>query len=225
MKATFIRTFALTAVALALAACNSFIPDQPLTNAFGLDGVQLELTPTDTAARGLAPQQAQSLRFAGEISAFLDDIDASDVPGWVNPATLRETLGLERELRLTVGLSGGCPSAVTITDAALELSITDPGGTSLAKSFSASGLAFTFERSSQGALECSYQAEVDAVALLTLLLQGSELDTLYNDILANGQQPNEVAGSFALTVSSDEPLPTDATLRVTLSSSEGLMTF
>ncbi len=217
-----LRTLVVLALSGLLAACNSFIPDQPVANAFGLDGQRLDLRLV--GGEGLVMAVVSDL-YRTELAASLDDLDTSEIPGWVDPASLSEVLGLEPEVVVTAVASTAWPALLTVTGAALELRIEDASSEPLEKRFSADGLALRFERQSCGAaLTCRYQAQAEGLALMTLLLFGPDLDRLY-EILGDGDSPNPVSGSFALTVSSDAPLPSGAILSVTLDTSEGVLTF
>ena len=207
-----------------LGACNSFIPDQSIANAYGLDGQEVTLT---QSINSLTTQQFVSF-YEGSFSASFTDFDASDVPGFVNPNTLRELLGIEPSFSVSsTSAAGAFPAEVTVTASKLDLSLSDASGPIISKAFgSDDGLSITFTKDACEAgvlMTCTYTTDLVSVVLLTLMLGGQDLDDFYERILTDGDSPNSVSGTFGLTLSTG--LPADSSITVILATEEGTLTF
>lgn len=216
----------LTALVTLLGACglvNSFIPDQPVNNALGLDGKEVELGQQPSL---LAPQQAAT--YSGQLTATFADFDASDVPDAVNPNTLKEILGIEPSFEVTAAAAeNDFAPELTLSASELSLSISDASGPTINKSYGSEdnlGIAFTKGDCEVAALTmCTYTTSLTEVVLLSLSIGGADLDRLYKEILTDNDSPNGVSGSFSLEL--DGTVPAGASVKVTLDTQGGTLTF
>jgi hypothetical protein len=140
--------FLVVIITILLGACNALIPDQTITNPFGLDGKQVTLT--QQAQVGLSAQ-AVLATYSGNLTATFKDLE-QNLPGGIRPSSIEESLGLAAELKVA-SASGevAFPNSLTITASSLAFTVTDGDGSgapTLSQSFnSASGLALVITNS------------------------------------------------------------------------------
>lgn len=211
--------FALVVLLSACGALNSFVPDQEVDNAFGLDGQVVTLSKADAQ---LQVQATES--FTGSVSTEISDIDTSEIPDWVSPSALEEVLGMEPRLSVSSLDAGSLPDTIELSAASLSITVSD-GEASLSADFASDGLDTEFTLEDCGVGECSYTVNLGFVTLMQIVLTGQELATLYDDILTNGDSPNQVEASFSLSLTSANGLPADAEVSLTLQTDEGVLKF
>lgn len=218
------------ATALVLSGCG-LIPDQPVDNPLGLDGVDVTMTAVSTAA---APQAiATSTDFSGSVDASFADLDTSSIPSGVVPSTL--TAGINLGAQATIYSSSAVaasdfPDTTTLTAASLDLTITDGNGspsTSVSASASDAGGLVQLSKASCAAQavgwSCTYDAAlVGGVSSMLTVTVSSNFGQLWTIATAGGS-PNTVRGTYAVTL--DTGVPSDADVTVTLVSPQGTLSF
>jgi hypothetical protein len=221
--------FLVVSITIVLGACNALIPDQTVTNAFGLDGKQVTLT--QQAQAGLSQTglsaQAVSATYSGTLAATFKDLE-QNLPGGIRPSSIEESLGLAAELKVaSASGEAAFPNSLTITASSLAFTVTDGlGAPTLSQSFnSASGLALVItKKSCTGATTCTYTLSAPSTVLLLVALAGSNFSTFF-DILSKGGSPNTLTASFSLVLMGDTLFPADSAVTVTLKTSQGTLKF
>lgn len=211
--------FALVVLLSACGALNSFVPDQEVDNALGLDAQVVTLSKADAQ---LQVQATES--FTGSVSTEISDIDTSEIPDWVSPSALEEVLGMEPRLSVSSLDAGSLPDTLELSAASLSITVSD-GQASLSADFASDGLDTEFTLEGCGVGACSYTVNLGFVTLMQIVLTGQDLATLYDDILTNGDSPNQVEASFGLSLTSVNGLPADAEVTLTLRTDEGVLKF
>ena len=223
--------FSIVSITILLGACNALIPDQTVTNPFGLDGRQVTLT--QQAQGGLSQTglsaQAVSATYSGNLTATFKDLE-QNLPGGIRPSSIEESLGLAAELKVaSASGEAAFPNSLTITASSLAFTATDGSGApTLSQSFnSASGLALVITKKSctlAGATTCTYTVSAPSTVLLLVALAGSNFSTFF-DILSKGGSPNTLTASFSLVLMGDTLFPADSAVTVTLKTSQGTLKF
>lgn len=234
MMTRLFRMVFVALVALSLSACGSilgaFLPDVPVDDAFGVDGVALQLSESTLA--GVAALQAAPQVFAGEWSDTVEigESDAfDDVPEWivnaVKPKSVSGGVGIAT-FELTLAAPGDAwPETITIVGAGLAIDVSRGGTTRYEGSWVASDLSLALAASGSCDLTsttCSYSFD-SSVQLLALRLSGSAA-TAYGNV-ASTPGTYEVEGEFYLELLSDPALGALTSVDVELKAFPGLITF
>jgi hypothetical protein len=210
---TFVRTFALAALAtVLLAACSLSLPE-PIElegGVFGLDGV--EVTLAAIAPTSIAPSATAS--FSGAIAETFV-VDDADIPpvlrNLFKVASVDEAIGLGVSLVATSAEelpASFVVSAVSLTDLVIKKGVQTVFSDGFA---TITGATMTFSRVAPCTGICSYTASA-TTALADISLTGSEADKLAKAIIAGGTFT--VTGNFVASVS--PALPDDTQIQVSL---------
>jgi hypothetical protein len=216
---------------LILSACSSLIPDQAITNPFGLDGKTVTLEQQTTQA-GLSAQ-ALSAVYKGSVSSSFADLSL-ELPGGIAPSGISENVGIKADIKVaSSALEAAFPESLSIVASQLAFTVSDGSGTpSVSQTFdSASGLNLTLSKKPGGCgvagttTTCTYTTNAVDTVLLVAQLVGGNFSTFFNDILRGGSAPNTLTGNFSLTISGDALFPADSKVTVILHTSKGTLMF
>lgn len=208
------------AAALLLSACsmlNALVPDQPVTDALGLDGQAVTLTPVAPAALGTAAA-ASEFRDAG-LSATFADLDVSQVPAGIQPSALEQEIGLGATLTVTFADGAAQPDALTVTGMDVDLTLAD-AGSSLSVVGSVTDLDASFAKDACTGSVCTYALSTSATPAMTLELADLVFDLAYEIMTTGGE--NTLSGAYAVTI---DPAVDVVSIEATLVSSEGVLKF
>lgn len=229
------RTLAvIVGLALLLSACGALsglIPAQQINNPLGINNESVTLTQGSTA--GLAPQATSTTTFSGTFSGTFPDINTSSLPGGITPKGFEADVDLGATATLSSASStssSAFPTSFDVTAATLSLTVKDGSGspTFTLPTINASGTLLTAtEQSCSGSapVTCTYALKAGpdlGAALFPIKLSQSQVATLFK-IVTQGSKTNDANGSFSLTL--NQSLPSDATLKVTLVSPKGTLSF
>jgi hypothetical protein len=228
------KVFTLFVLGLAffLSSCGVLIPDQAVTNPFGLDGKSVTLSQqAQTQQTGLSAQAIQ-VTYSGSVSATFNDFD-QNLPGGIRPSGIAENLGIEANVRVSSATStseAAFPSSLSIVASRLEFTVADGGDgqPTVSKTFdSAAGLNLVLTKGScqtAGGVTCTYTTNAVDTILLVLQLVGGDFGTFF-DIISGGGEPNTLSGTFSVTISGDTLFPSDSQMTVVLNTSQGTLSF
>ena len=221
---------AITALLSACGVLNNFLPDQTLDDPLGIDGQEVILEPAGVAP-AVAPQQTQGT-WSQSATTSLDDIDTTDIPNWVDPATLFVDVGFEATVTFTsLNALDGSEFSETFTfdDAAItNLTISDDDSSQTVElpTFSTPGDAtvrLQKDACTSPPVECTYTATSGlADFVIPIEIAGANMDALY-DILTSGSQTN--TSSVTLELTATGTAPDDTTITVVIDAPTGTLTF
>jgi hypothetical protein len=223
----------LASLGLLLSGCNAvlntLIPDQPITNPFGLNDRLLILTMPRPVA------SLESATYSGDSSNSLTNL-TSGAFGPTRPTGIEEQLGIAPNLTISSTFANNAsdpqavfPEILTLSKSTLSFTVVDgPGGAEFEDVFeSPSGLTFTLTKetceTNSSRTICTYNLDKET-PLLQIQLLGEDFNTLFDFITAGGQ-PNTVGGSLELELTGESLPPLDSELRVILKTSEGKVRF
>jgi hypothetical protein len=223
----------LAGLGLMLSGCNAvlntLIPDQPITNPFGLNDVLLTLTtsPDDSSL--------ESAVYSGGSSNSLSNL-APDAFGPTRPTGIEEQLGLASSLTLSSAFANNAsdpqrvfPESLTLSKSSLNFTVIDgPRGAEFEDVFdSPPSSIFTLTKetceTNSSRTVCTYALDKQT-PLLHIQLLGEDFNTLF-DFITSGGQPNTIRGTLSLELTGESLPPLDSELRVVLKTSEGKVKF
>jgi hypothetical protein len=219
-------------LAVLLGACSSLVPDQAVTNPFGLDGKSVTLQQSAALNENGLSAQAVSAVYSGSISTTFNDLDQS-LPAGIRPSGISENVGVEADIRVAAPTTNEAdfPNSMTIIASQLGFTVTDGSGQpTVQKTFnSEAGLNLTVTKKAGSCqagtgLTCTYVANAVDTILLLAELVGPDFSTFFN-IISGGTEPNTLSGTFSLTVSGDSLFPAGSQVTVVLNTSQGILTF
>lgn len=218
--------FGLTLVlAGALSACTSLIPDQNVSNAFGLDGVPVTATAAGVEATSLSGVSGGTTQLSGTFASEVPGGGLAAIPGFISVASISDVITIQATVDVSAPGDVSFATSYTITDVAIELRVSSGGTTVIDQSWSASGLELTFSGGTtydEGSDTTSGAYTVASeIPLVTLLVQGAAVDA-FVDALSDGDTL-DVAG--ALTVGLQPAIPSGAQMTFTLKSLGGTVSF
>ena len=192
-----------SAAALLLSGCglvNSLVPDQSVTNAYGLDDRPVELSPVPSGT-ALASAAVATL-YEGSLSASFDDVVLPDsVPAGIRPSSLEEELQLGSSVTITAGAGATLPATLTIEGVTLAVSVDDASDDPVATEELATDLSIVLTQESCLAGVCTYTVTSadagSAETLLILAVAGAAFDELWT-LLQNGVERNSLTGTMTL---------------------------
>ncbi len=215
-----IRALIAISLAAALAACSSVIPDQAITNAFGVDGT--DVTVTAVGASSIAP--LASGRLAGSVGPVSFELDGIDgIPDFARPRSISDVITIETTVFVSAPGEVAFATDYTITGVDLTLSVRDGADTVVTESWSNDDLELTFSGSAafDGATTSGeYLAQVD-VPLAEVRLSGAKAIALFELVKAGGRYT--VQGEVAIDVV--PAFPAGGELTFTLKSLGGTLAF
>lgn len=234
MKRMLILCFA--GLGLLLSSCNAIlntlIPDQPITNPFGLNDRLLILTmprPDDPLA------SLESATYSGDSSNNISNL-APGAFGPTRPTGIEEQLGIASSLTISSAFANNAsdpqavfPEILTLSKSTLSFTVVDgPGGAEFEDVFeSLPGLTSTLTKetceTNSSRTICTYALDKET-PLLQIQLLGEDFNTLFDFITAGGQ-PNTISGSLSLELTGESLPPLDSEIRVMLKTSEGKVKF
>jgi hypothetical protein len=214
------------------AVLNAVIPDQPVTNPFGLNDLLLILTmprPDDPL------ESLESATYSGGSSNSLSNL-APDAFGPTRPTGVEEQLGIASRLTIASAFANNAsdpqrvfPETLTLSKSTLSFTVKDgPGGAAFEDVFeSLSGLTFTLTKeeceTNLSRTICTYTLDKET-PFLQIRLLGEDFNTLF-DFITSGGQPNTISGSLNLELTGESLPPLDSEIRVFLKTSEGILKF
>jgi hypothetical protein len=239
-----IYLFLFIGLLLLLTACSSIvgaiIGEQPVTNLFGLNDreVIFDLSGGQQTSEELSPAQDVSLL----INVPLVDIPFNDIgdlnfPLGAVPKAASEELGISPVVEVTSASSEATfPTRLGLTNPELDLIMKDGSGTpSVRQRLKSPEITVTFNKSScevtDAGTVCNYQADKpqEELYFFTVLLEGQDFDTLFNDILQAGDKTNTASGVVTLRVSTSveniPPIPGDSSFKLILKTRNGKIDF
>lgn len=225
------KVLVVLSLVLVLSACASLIPEQSVTNPFGLDGKSVTLSQQAQLRQPGLSAQALSATLSGNISATFPDFNQS-LPGGIRPSGISENLGIEANVGVSSASStseADFPSTLSIVASQLTITVKDGSGQPTVNKTlnSGSGLNLVINKGScqvAGGVTCTYTTNAAATVLLLLQLVGSDFSTFF-DILSGGSAPNTLEGTFSLTISGDSLFPADSQVTVVLNTTQGTLAF
>jgi hypothetical protein len=230
------KVLVVLSLVLLLGACSSLIPDQSVTNPFGLDGKSVTLSQQAQLQESQLKQpglnaQALSATLSGAITASFNDFD-QDLPGGIRPSGISENLGIGANVQVRSASGVGeaaFPNTLSVVASQLTFTVKDGSGQpTVTKTFtSASGLNLVINKGTcqvGSGVTCTYTTNAVGTVLLLLQLVGSDFSTFF-DILSEGSEPNTLEGTFSLTVSGDALFPSDSQVTVVLETTQGTLSF
>ena len=224
MTRTIRLGFALV-IAGALGACSGLIPDQDISNAFGLDGVPVTATAGGADMMALDAGPSGSSEVTGSFGAEIRSGGFAAIPGFIGVASISDVITIAAAVDVSAGGEMAFAAAYTITDASIVLSVSNDDGTLFDQAWSASGLDLTFSGSATydpgSDTTTGTYTVVSEVPLVTLVLQGAAVDAFVG-ALSDGDTL-DVAGTIELEV--QPAFPFGAELTFTLKSLGGTLTF
>lgn len=224
MTRTLRLGFALL-IAGALGACSSLIPDQAISNAFFLDGVQVTATADGFREVGVRPTMAATTHVSGAFQTQVFSAGFGAVPGFVNVASISDVITIYADVELSSPGSVDFAASYTITAVSIGLVVTNAGATVIDQTWDAFDVDLTVSGDvaydpGSDTTSGTYRVDVE-VPLITLLVQGRVVDA-FVDALQDGATL-DVAGAMALEVQPSFPLGAEMTF--TLKSLGGTLTF
>ncbi len=227
-----LKVLVVVGLVVLLSSCSALIPDQKVTNPFGLDGKRVTLQQQGAALTGdgLSAQQV-SATYSGSVTASFNDLDL-DLPGGISPSGISENVGLGVEMKVASSQpESAFPASLSITASQLDFRVADGSGNpTVNQTFkSAAGLNLSFTKQScslaSGVTTCIYSTNAVSTVLVLAQLVGTNFSTFFNNILRGGSAPNTLEGTFSITASGDRLFPADSQVEVTLKTSEGTLAF
>jgi hypothetical protein len=224
----------VASLSLLLSGCNAlvntFIPDQPVTNPFGLNNLLLTLVRPAPSS-----PSSKAATYSGGSSNSLSNL-APGAFGPTRPTGIEEQLGVAPDLTIASAFAnnasdpqGVFPETLTLSKSTLSFTVRDGlGGASFDDVFeSPLGLTFTLTKetceTNLSRTVCTYTLDKE-IPLLQIQLLGEDFHTLFDFITAGGQ-PNTVSGSLNLELTGEFLPPLDSELRVILKTSGGTLKF
>ncbi|TVR85231.1 MAG: hypothetical protein EA416_17135 [Trueperaceae bacterium] len=216
--------FALV-LAGALGACTSLIPDQNVSNAFGLDGVPVTATVGGAEATSLSGESEGSTQLSGTFASEVPRGDLTAIPGFISVASISDVITIQATVDVSAPGDVSFATSYTITGVAIELRVASGTATVIDQTWSAAGLELTFSGSAtydegSDTTVGTYTVATE-IPLVTLMVQGAAVDA-FVDALSDGDTL-DVAG--ALTVDLQPAIPSGAEVTLTLKSLGGTVTF
>ena len=216
-------------LAVALGACglvSNFIPDQPLDNPMGVGGAELELA-LESGDSDISVQAVSNVFSATASSSFANQ--AVDVPSGLEPSGFKEDIGIGKSFVLaTLAPETDLPAALTLTNAALDLKVSDETYTVTDSYNSGDALSVSFARGACSLTDaqttCTYSAVDASVNLLKMRLSGNNFLNLFS-LLNEGTADNAAEFKLSLSFDSDNALPADSTIVVETQTANGTLTF
>jgi hypothetical protein len=229
-------TICFASLGLLLSSCNTvvntLIPDQPITNPFGLNNRPLTLTmprPDDPFV------PLESATYGGGLSSSLNNVTSS-VFGPTRPTGIEEQLGIASTITISSAFANNAsdpqtvfPKTLTLSKSSLNFKVVDgPQGATFEDVFQPpSGLTFTLTKetceTNPVKTICTYTID-KGTPLLQIQLLGEDFNTLFNFITAGGQ-PNTISGTLSLELTGESLPPLDSEIIVILKTSEGKLKF
>ncbi len=228
-----------------LTACQSIvgaiIGERPVTNLFGLNDREITFgLPGGQQPQGkVSPAQAAGIL----INVPLTDIPFSDIgdlsfPLGAVPKAASEKLGISPVIQVTSASSATAfPARLGLENSELDLTIRDGSGApSVRQQLKApENTTVNFSKTACDITEagtvCGYVADKaqEELYFFTILLEGQDFDTLFNDILQAGDKTNNASGVVTLSVSTSlenlPPIPLDSSFKLTLETRNGKVRF
>lgn len=222
---TALRILTVLALAAALSACGllrGLIPDQSLTDPFGLDGVDVTLGADEAAASAL--DAAASTTLVGTIDASFD-VEDNDIPSWISDVlrirSVSGDVGIAPLVTLDAPEGAALPQALSIVAANHEFAVSSGGSRRFGGAWSADGLTVLLSASEPCDASCTYTVTPQDQALLTMLMTGSEARAYGQVIAAPGSY--DLDGQVVLEV--DAELPAGTEMRIELRDFGGVVSF
>lgn len=217
-------------LALALSACNQFIPPQTVNNPLGLNTQSVTLG--NFTALSLAPQATTTkASFQGTKSTTIQDINLSGVPSWAKPNGFQTAVNAS-SIKLTSSSAVTFPSSMTVSRAQITLKLSDPkSGTSMTWNEDTGATAkqlllLSSSGSCTSTTSCSYTVAKGSDlsgALANVSLTSTQTSELWT-ILTTGSSTNDVSLNVTLTVTSSQNIPA-STMVITIDDAKGTLTF
>ena len=222
------RYLAIAGLAVALSACGAllatFIPDQQIGNAFGLDGTQV--TASESGAADTTATLASS-QLTGTFSATVDSDGLDGFPAIVRDAARAASVSDVLTIRTAVDVAApgdvDVAESYTITAVSLGFAVFDGATSVLSQTWSNDDVALTFTGGATfdgSATTGEYSAEVD-VPMITLELTGTQARAYFDLLKEAGTYT--LVGSITLDV--EPAFPAGADMTFTLKSLGGELKF
>jgi hypothetical protein len=230
--------FLMSAISLSglLSGCNTvlnaLIPDQPITNPFGLNNRDITLK-MERPADPLAKVEAASY-FGGLSSSFINL--SPSILGEARPTGIEEKLALASTLKVSSVFANNAsdpqavfPESLTLATARLAFKVVDgPEGSSLEEVFNSVPdvvLVMTKQACVTGSSKttCTYLTGAE-VTLFQLQFLGENFNTLF-DIITAGGQPNTISGNLNFEFMGASFPPLDSEITLVLKTSDGKLKF
>ncbi len=234
--------FLFTSLLLLLTACSSIvgaiIGERPVNNLLGLNNREIifSLPSSQQTSAELSPAQDVSVPINVELGEIpFDDIGDLNFPLGAVPRAASEELGLSGTVTVTSASSEAAfPARLGLANPELDLTLRDGSGEpSVRQLLTSPGTSVTFNKSicepTATGTVCSYQAAEPELYFFTLMLEGEDFNTVFNDILQAGEETNNANGVVTLTVSTSTenlpPVPLDSTFKLVLKTRNGKIRF
>lgn len=217
-------------VALALTACNQFIPPQQLNNPLGLNNQSLTLTNPPTTS-SLAPQAPANVAdFGGSRTFQIQDADLSGVPGWATPHGFSTAIDASG-VKLQTSNATTFPASMTVVRTQVSLTVSDPQGPTVTWTHDTGTTAkqlllLASSGSCVSTTSCSYTVKPGSDlngALENVSLDSSQTGKLWT-IIGSGASTDDVSLDVTLTLSSADSIPSSSMV-ITLDNAKGTLTF
>lgn len=211
----------LAFAALLLSGCglvNSFIPDQPAENVFGLDEKAVTLQPTAAGSQFTAQAVAT---YEAQVTGTFGDVDTSKIPAGIRPSGVEETLSLGGSIEVTFAASADMPQTLVVSGVDLALTLDDSSSEATTSSFSSGQISASFTKGACNLQTCTYSASAETVELMQIDVKGADFDAVWA-LITNGDHSNTATGTLTLTF---EPAISATAIEVTLKTSNGKVKF
>jgi len=222
-----LRVLAAASVLIALGACSSLIPPIPVTDLFGVDGLQVDLTHSGNDVAAAAGPNVTSFEGAFETQF---DADGIDLPGFIRASVLQESVTIAATVQITVPGEDATTilDGFTIVGAQVALEVSVDGeviGTAGGLASFPTPLPVSRQSCSYDGTDtvCTYTATVDGDDHSVVVVASSTSAKAIFDALTAGDTI-DVDGSYAVTLGAPG-LTSSAVVRVTLATSNGSIRF
>jgi hypothetical protein len=221
------RAIAAAAALIVLGACSSLIPPIPVTDLYGVDGLQVDLAHVGADVDVAAGPNVTS--FEGTFQTQFD-AEGIDLPGFISASVLQESVTIAATVQITVPGEDATTllDGFTIVGAQVALDIAVDGssiGTAGGLATFATPLPVSRQSCTYDGTDtvCTYTATVDGDDHSVVVVASSTSAKAIFDALTAGETI-DVDGSYAVTLGAPG-LTSSAIVRVTLATSNGSIRF